>query len=182
MLTLCFEFFKAGLFAVGGGLATLPFLKRMSEKYDFFTTKQLMDMIAISESTPGPIGINVATFAGYEYNGISGALAAVISLILPSIVIIILISDCLDKFKENIYVKRLFYVLRPAGAGLISAAITPVFFMSIAKNGTVHDFSDINLFSLMFFTLFSLAAFKFKKIHPIVFIIAGALLGVIFKI
>ena len=91
-LQLFYEFFKAGLFAIGGGLATLPFLKQISLRYPWFTPNDLMDMIAVSESTPGPIGVNSATYAGFHAAGIPGAITATCSLVLPSVIIIILVS------------------------------------------------------------------------------------------
>lgn len=90
-LQLFYEFFKAGLFAVGGGLATLPFLHEISEKTGWFSIAELMDMIAVSESTPGPIGVNMATYAGFSTAGILGSLAATIGLVFPSVVIIIFV-------------------------------------------------------------------------------------------
>lgn len=89
-LQLFYEFFKAGLFAIGGGLATLPFLKQISLRYPWFTPNDLMDMIAVSESTPGPMGVNSATYAGFHAAGIPGAITATCSLVLPSVIIIIL--------------------------------------------------------------------------------------------
>ena len=89
-LQLFWEFLKTGLFAVGGGLATLPFLKAITHKYPWFTANDLMDMIAVSESTPGPMGVNSATYAGFHAAGLPGALTATFSLVLPSVIIIIL--------------------------------------------------------------------------------------------
>ena len=100
-LQLFYEFFKAGLFAIGGGLATLPFLKQISLRYPWFTPNDLMDMIAVSESTPGPMGVNSATYAGFHAAGIPGALMATCSLVLPSVIIIILVSRALDKFRDS---------------------------------------------------------------------------------
>ena len=90
-LQLFWEFFKTGLFAVGGGLATLPFLYRLADKYPWFSAKQIPDMIAVSESTPGPLGINMATYTGFQHSGVIGSIAATFGLVLPSVIIIILI-------------------------------------------------------------------------------------------
>jgi len=118
-LSLFWEFFKVGLFAVGGGMATIPFLMDMSTRTGWFTTGDLADMIAVSESTPGPIGVNMATYVGYETGGILGALSSTVGLIAPSIVIILVIAKLLLKFHENPLVKTTFSYLRPAVIGTI---------------------------------------------------------------
>ena len=114
---LFIEFFKTGLFSIGGGLATLPFLFQMSERYGWFTTEQLTNMIAVSESTPGPIGINIATYVGFttENLGVFGAIFTTLSLVLPSIIVILIIAGFLEKFKENKYVKNAFYGHQSSG-------------------------------------------------------------------
>ena len=96
LLILIFEFFKIGLFSIGGGLATLPFLYRLADKYPWFSAKQIPDMIAVSESTPGPLGINMATYTGFQHSGVIGSIAATFGLVLPSVIIIILISKVLE--------------------------------------------------------------------------------------
>ena len=121
-LRLFFEFFKAGLFAVGGGLATLPFLYDMAEKTGWFTAETVMDMIAISESTPGPIGVNMATYAGFTTAGVLGSVCATVGLVFPSVIIIIFVYKMLEKFKGSKLVNDVFYGLRPAVAGLVGAA------------------------------------------------------------
>ena len=122
LLQLYWEFFKTGLFAVGGGLATLPFLSKMADKTGWFTQGQLMDMVAVSESTPGPIGINMATYVGFSTSGVPGALAATLGLITPSIIIILIIASFLKAFRSNRYVDSAFRCLRPASTGLIAAS------------------------------------------------------------
>ena len=155
-LLLFLEFFKTGLFAIGGGLATLPFLKQISLRYPWFTPNDLMDMIAVSESTPGPMGVNSATYAGFHAAGIPGALMATCSLVLPSVIIIILVSRALDKFRDSQLVKNGFYGLRPASAGLIFGAMLEVFVASllhtenwagIASIGSVINVPAIIIFS-----------------------------------
>ena len=109
LLLICFEFLKTGLFAIGGGLATIPFLFNMSEKYpEWFSSSELADMIAVSESTPGSIGVNMATFAGFKVAGVAGAILATCSLVLPSFVIIFIISKFLIKYSESPYVNATF--------------------------------------------------------------------------
>ena len=122
LIRLFFEFLKIGLFSVGGGMATLPFLYDMADKTGWFTYAQIADMLAVSESTPGPIGINMATYVGYTTAGIPGALAATIGTIIPGIALVLIITAILDKFRNNVYVEGAFYGLRPASVGLITAA------------------------------------------------------------
>ena len=121
-LRLFWEFFKTGLFSIGGGLATLPFLKAIGQSTGWFTQSQLADMVAVSESTPGPMGINMATYVGYTVGGVPGGIIATIGEVAPAIVIIIIIAAFLKAFEDNEYVKAGFYGLRPASTGLIAAA------------------------------------------------------------
>ncbi len=178
-LKLFFEFLKTGLFAIGGGLATLPFLKNIAIKTNWFTEAMLADMIAISESTPGPIGVNMATYAGYLTAGIPGALVGTLGLITPPIIIMLFIARILEKFQDNLYVKSAFYGLRPAVAGLIGAAG-----ISVAKASLVHlpfnglwlDFLDIPSICI-FISVFVLLK-VFKK-HPILYLALSAVVGII---
>ena len=177
-LQLFYEFFKIGLFALGGGLATLPFLYNLAEKYPWFDASMLPDMIAVSESTPGPIGVNMATYAGYSSAGISGGIVATLGLVTPSIIIVIIIAGFLNKFQENLYVKSAFYGLRPAVTALI--AIVSIFTFEQFKLS--HQWLDLfNTKALILFILFFLATKKFK-LHPIVFIMIGALVGIVFNL
>ena len=120
---LIYEFFKTGLFSFGGGYATLPFLYHISETYGWFTSKQLSDMIAVSTITPGPLGVNVATFAGFMTSGILGAFIATTAVILPSYIIVIIVFKLLEKFRQNKHVKSAIYALKPAGCGLLIWAV-----------------------------------------------------------
>lgn len=184
-LTLFFEFFKIGLFAIGGGLATLPFLYNLCNNYSWITTDSIADMVAISQSTPGPLGINMATYAGYQGAGIFGSIVATIGLITPSIVIIIIIAQILEKFKDSPYVNSIFYGLRPAVTGLIAAAGYAVFritILNLDKFNLTHKIMDIiNLKStLLLIAIFILM--KYVKKHPVFYIFIGALAGIIFKL
>ena len=174
-LQLFYEFFKTGLFAVGGGLATIPFLSAMTDKYTWFTKAQLADMIAVAESTPGPIGVNTATFAGYNAAGIPGAIVATLSLVLPSYIIILAISKALQKFRDNKYVNDAFTGLRPAAACYSVTAI--------ALSGSTL-FGCIDLRRLIFFALL-LAVTNIKRLkglHPIIFIAIAAVVGIVFRL
>lgn len=186
MLTLMWEFFKTGLFSVGGGLATIPFLQDMAEKYDWFTNEELLDMIAVSESTPGAIGINCATYAGYKAYGPLGSILATLSLVTPAIIIILLICRAMTKFKNSKMVNDMFQMLRPATAGLIFGAMFSVMVLTLfnlnlyQKTGNFLDVFKILEIGLFLGFLFILR--KFDKIHPILIILTGAILGIIFKL
>ena len=113
------EFFKVGLFSFGGGYATLPFLYQIADQYKWYSAKDLVDMLAISSITPGPVGLNVATFAGFKSADLLGALISSIALLFPSLLIVIAIYKILNKFENNFYVKAILYSIKPAGCALI---------------------------------------------------------------
>ncbi|NLY09942.1 MAG: chromate transporter [Tissierellia bacterium] len=186
ILKLAWEFFKTGLFAIGGGLATLPFLKQMAFKTTWFTTSDLMDMIAVSESTPGPIGINMATFAGYKAFGLLGGLVATVSLVIPSLIIITLVAKFMENYAENPLVKKGFYTLRPATVGLIAGAMVDVFLSSFfLVNNSMSPVSitfSIKIVPLVIYGLILFSINKKPQIHPIVYIISSAILGVFLKL
>lgn len=186
-LQLFFEFFKTGLFAVGGGMATLPFLYDMADKTGWFTSGQLADMIAVSESTPGPIGVNMATYVGYTTAGIGGGIIATLGLVIPSIIIIIIISYFLKSFRENKYVDAAFYGLRPASTGLIAAAGMTVVMITLLQmdlfksSGKILDlFNWKSLILAIIIYLLSNNIKQTKKLHPVFFIAGSAIVGIIF--
>ena len=188
LLRLYWEFFKTGLFAVGGGMATLPFLYRMSEATGWFTAENLADMIAVSESTPGPIGVNMATYTGFTVCGIPGAVVATLGLITPSVIIILIIARFLEKFRKNKYVDAVFYALRPCSVGLIGAAGLLVVKISLLntdlwqKTGQLADLFNIKAIILAAALVVLTRYVKpTKKLHPIVFIAASALAGILFS-
>lgn len=187
-LSLFWEFFKTGLFAVGGGMATLPFLYDIADRTGWFTAAQLADFIAVSESTPGPIGVNMATYVGYSTGGIPGALIATLGLITPSIVVIMLIARVLQQFRQNRYVDAAFYGLRPCSVGLIAAAgllvvrISLFDFELFRATGALSALLRPKALLLAAVLLVLTNAVKrTKKLHPIVFILASAVCGVLFK-
>lgn len=183
LLTLYLEFFKIGLFAVGGGLATIPFLTDLADKYAWFTTAELTNMIAISESTPGPIGINMATYVGYTVGGVGGSLASTIGIITPSVIIILLIACLLKNFKDNLYVQRVFSCLRPAVTGLIASAGFQVFETTLLASERFHEtgklLSYFNFPAILLFVILFYYQQK-KNRHPIVIIGIAALVGIVF--
>ena len=182
-LQLFYEFFKTGLFAVGGGLATLPFLEDISQRTGWFTSAQLADMLAISESTPGPIGVNMATYVGFETAGILGSLCATVGLVMPSVILIILVSKVLEKFRTNTYVEAAFYGLRPASVAMVASAGIGVA-MTTLLNLTASGLAVLRWRELVLAAvILVLTNFvpKVKKFHPIVFIALAAAVGIIFK-
>ena len=184
ILLLIYEFFKAGLFAVGGGLATLPFLTRMCQTHpDWFTTEMLANMVAISESTPGPLGVNMATYVGYTVAGIPGGIIATLSLVAPSVIVILLIYRVLNQYKNNRYVENAFSGLRPAVTGLIAAAGFSVFRMAVLTGTSSGLLGRISWPALALFAviLFLTQWKKTKKLHPILFICVGAAVGLLIK-
>ncbi len=183
-IELFLNFFKTGLFAIGGGLATLPFLYEMAENYPWFTAKTVTDMLAISESTPGPIGVNMATFAGFTAGGLPGALIATLALVLPALIITLVLASFMKKFRENKLVNDAFISLRPAVVALVLVAFFRVLSASVlhvdafSKSGKIADALNIPALLLMV-GVFAVSQF-FKKLHPIVLIGIGALCGIVF--
>ena len=179
-LQLFWEFFKTGLFAVGGGLATLPFLYDISARCGWFTTQELADMIAVAESTPGPIGVNMATFAGIRTAGILGGVVATLSIVLPSFLIILIISALLMKFRENAYVQSTLSVLRPASVGLIGAAVFSILKIALLdQSSAAFRLSPI---AVVMFVLLLAVRWKLPKLHPIALIAVGAVCGIAFSL
>lgn len=178
IIILCLEFLRTGLFAVGGGLATLPFLAQMAlDHTNWFSTEMLANMVAVAESTPGPLGVNMATYVGYRVAGIPGAILATLSLALPAVVIIIIISKFLQQYRQNKTLNDVFSALRPAVAGLIAAAGYSMLSMAL----TVKSDAGLTLNWIaiaLFFVLLALIEWKkLKKVHPIAFIAVGAVVG-----
>lgn len=186
-LMLFWEFFKVGLFAIGGGQATIPFLADMAERTGWFTLEELVDMIAVSESTPGPIGVNMATYVGYQSAGIPGSLASTIGLVCPSIIIIIIVARMLQQFRHNKYVGQLFYAIRPASTGLIGAALYTMFTLCLLNFNLFRQtgiFTDLinEKYMILFAVLLLLTNVKkIKDLHPIIFVALAAAAGIIFK-
>lgn len=187
LLQLFWEFFKTGLFAVGGGMATLPFLYDISARTGWFTTAQLADMIAVSESTPGPIGVNMATYVGFNTAGIPGAVIATLGLVTPEVLIILIVARVLAAFRQNKYVDAAFYGLRPCSLGLIAAAGLLVVRVALldmdryAASGAIPDLFNWKAIALAAVLLvFTRCIRQTKKLHPIFFIVASAAVGALF--
>ena len=192
-LRLFFEFFCTGLFSVGGGLATIPFLQNIGVRTGWFTSQELANMIAVSEATPGPMGVNMATYVGFTSGGVVGSVVATIGLVAPSIIVIILVSILLHHFRDNSYVDGYFYGLRPASTGLIGAACAGVMLqvitgitsasqedsilMKFSWDGAISWRGIILALVLLVFTRYIK---KTKDLHPIIFIGVSAVIGVVF--
>ncbi|MBE7023712.1 MAG: chromate transporter [Clostridia bacterium] len=187
-LTMFIEFFKVGLFSVGGGLATLPFLFEIAEKYGWFTAEELTNMIAVSESSPGPIGVNMATYVGFTtgnamygiIGGIMGGIITTIALITPSVIVILIISVILEKFKENKFVKYTFYGLRAAVAGLLALSVLSVFGQNFLVADAAQIWEMVDYRKAVLFAVLVFMVFKLKK-HPILYIGIGAAAGILFN-
>ena len=179
---LFYEFFKTGLFAIGGGLTAIPFLADISTKHGWYTQQQLTDFIAIAESTPGPIAINIATFAGYQTLGMPGAFIATLSLAAPSVIIVIIISKFLTNFSDNIHVKAAFNGLRPVAAGMVASALLSLMQITLLLPGASFSsvFSFLNLKSVLIFTVIFVLIHikKLKNIHPIIWLACAAVGGI----
>lgn len=194
LLKLFWEFFKTGLFAIGGGMATVPFLQDISAKTGWYTAGQLADMIAVSESTPGPLGVNMATYVGYTVGsqklggpvmGVLAAITATIGLIAPSVIIIMVIAYFLKRFRSSKLVDAALYGLRPASVALISAAGVDIVLFAVLRVESIYNIARAALswkaLALAAAVYAATHVKKLKALHPIWFIAASALLGVVLK-
>lgn len=198
-LRLFFEFFKVGLFSVGGGLATIPFLQDLGARTGWFTAGDLADMIAVSESTPGPMGVNMSTYVGYtcglrqgglgEAGGILGAIVGPLGLVTPSIIVILIIAGFLKKFRDSKVVDGIFSGLRPASTALITSAGLSVAVIALFRtipspatsmDATVPYWPAMAIAAVVFACM--QAPTKLKKLHPILYIAAAAVVGIVFRL
>mgnify|MGYP003200161621 FL=1 len=168
-LKLLFTFFKIGLFSFGGGYAMIPFMQReIIEKHQWLSSSEFVDIIGISQMTPGPVSVNSATFVGYKVGGVVGSIFATLGITVISFILVSIASKAIDKFKESKYLKAALLGMRPVLIALIINA-----FISLAKDAYV-DVKSIIITLIVGGCLFS------KKIHPIVIIVLAGLLGIIF--
>ena len=186
ILSLMYEFFKTGLFSVGGGLATLPFLYEMSNRHpDWFSFSDIADMIAISESTPGAIGINMSTYAGYRTAGIPGGILASLALALPCVIVILIIARFLARFRQNKLVEGAFYGLRPASIAMISVAGLNVVQVALVDMDAFSNGAGLGGFFIWKALALAIVLFigmKKLKWHPVIFIALSAVIGIIFEL
>ena len=188
-LRLFWEFFKVGLFSVGGGLATLPFLYSLGAKTGWFGTADVANMLAVSESTPGPIGVNMATYVGFDCAGVLGGVVATLGLVTPSVIVIVLIAMALQAFRTNKYVDAAFYTLRPASTGLIAAAGWSVFALVLVNLDAYrasYQLADLlqwkNLILFAVIWVLTNLVKPLKKLHPVVFLALAAVVGIVVRL
>jgi len=185
LLLLFYEFFLTGLFAVGGGLATIPFLQQMGHRRGWYTQRQLANMIAVAQSAPGPLGTNMAAYVGYSLARLPGAAVSAFALMLPTIGVDLVIAALMDKFKRSSVMERVMLVLRPVSAGLICAAAFALLRVSLLRTDAVwsgpmagwlqnFDWRAVALFA----ALLPLAMWgRLRKVHPLTYIAVGAAAG-----
>ena len=187
LLWLFCTFFYIGLFTIGGGLVAITLMQQTIVDKGLISPELFYNMIAISESTPGPVGVNMATFMGYKFYGVPGAIITSIAEVLPSLICILIIARIILKFRENRCVQTVFNFLRPAATGMIF-----VIMIRITLNVLVNVPSDLkellnnsiwkDLFvwpSLAFYIFLLWMRTRFKM-HPILMILSGALFGIVF--
>lgn len=178
-------FLMTGLFAVGGGLATLPFLRNMSATTNWFTLEELFNMIAISESTPGPIGLNMSTYVGIQVAGISGGLVATLALVFPSFIILLILTPFLTRYKNSRILQGAFYGLRAASLGLIAAALFDILMITLFDVSALREGDFLGFLrplNLLLFGLFLALLFLKKRVHPVLVIFMGLIVGVVLKL
>ena len=184
LLRLMYEFFKTGLFSVGGGLATLPFLYEISRRTGWFTTADIADMIAISESTPGPIGINMSTYAGFTTAGPLGGVLASLALAAPSVIIILIVAKFMEKFRDSRLVQGALYGLRPASIAMITAAglnVARVALVNLDAYRLTGSLGDLFLWKALLLAAAIFIAQRRLKWSPVIFIALSAVVGIVFK-
>ena len=181
MALMFFEFMKIGLFAVGGGPATLPYLMELTEKYDWYTMQDLTNMIAVSESTPGPLGLNMATYAGFKTLGTFGGIVSTLGLVIPSVVVICLIAKFLDNFNENKFVQGAFAGIRPAVCAIIAASVLGVCRVSLfaEQDGVYAPIFNIIVLCAIVFGLLQVK--RLQKFHPAWWLLFAAVIGIVLR-
>jgi len=180
LFILYMEFFQMGLFAVGGGLATLPFFFRLADKYDWLTPEQIGNMLAIVQSSPGALGVNMSAQAGYCAAGIPGAIIAPLGLVSPSIIIIVIVARMFAAFKENRIVAAVFKGLRPAATGLLGAAGLCAWKLSLYNPAFTAWYELLHWKECLLLILLFLGISRLK-FHPIIYIIIAGVAGVVFR-
>jgi chromate transporter len=187
-LRLFYEFFKVGLFSVGGGLATIPFLTEMGERTGWFTSVDIANIIAVSQCTPGAIGIDMAVYTGHITAGFWGIIIAPLGLISPAVILILMIAKVLQKYRNSRALEGVFYGLRPASLGLIAMAALKMAQIALVTGaawtglGGLRSFLNWRAVLLAAIILICLQIKPLKKLHPMVLVAASALLGILLRI
>lgn len=169
-LILFYEFFKIGIFAIGGGYATIPFLFHLGEKFNWFNINELTNMIAISNMTPGPVGINMATYTGYNVNGILGGLVSTCGIILGPFIITLITIYFLEKFKKSKLTKNIIQGLKPTSIALLTIVLIQLCIQNFILDKEINIKAVIILFILIL-------SFKYLKKQPSLIILLGGILG-----
>jgi chromate transporter len=181
LLFLFAQFFQIGLFAIGGGLATLPFLYQLAEQYDWLSPEMIGNMQAVAQSLPGAIGVNMAAYTGFQCAGIPGAFVAGLGLVSPSIMVITIIARMLQAFKENRIVKAVFSGLRPAAGGLLCAAGFGAIKHSLYNRSASVWYDLLRWRECLLLVILCFLVFKFKK-HPVIYIVIAGIVGVVLEL
>ena len=178
MIELFLTFLKIGAFTFGGGYAMIAMIQYETERHGWLTQEELVDFVALSESTPGPIAVNMATFVGIRTGGIAGAVIATLGIVLPSFIIILIIAKCFERFKNSKSVKGIMSGMKPAVVGMIGTAFLSVGRTVFFPEGLqLNNFNDASFW--VFLCLFAVsAALAFKKMNPIKIILIAAAVGV----
>lgn len=179
MFLLLIQFFKVGMFAVGGGLATIPFLYELGKTYNWFNVNDLAQMLAISNIVPGPVGTNLAAIIGFKAFGILGSLIAVLGIMIPSLIFVIVISKILKEFESNKYVQSIFYILKPTSCAMIVAIGTKLLFNIIVKHTSVLNKNSIDWFATILFLFLIILSQKNKNHSPLFYLGLSAFVGIL---
>lgn len=180
---LFYEFSKIGVLAIGGGYAALPFLYYIQSKYDWFSIDELTNMIAVANITPGPVGINMATYTGYTTANLIGAVIATLSIVFLPFIFVLLISKLFNKFKNCNFINGIFLGLRPASCALLSVIAIQLLKNTFIGEGEIQlgaMFANADMKAIFLFILM-IIPFSFVKKNPLLIIIAGALGGILIK-
>jgi len=179
---LFINFFFIGLTSIGGGLSTIPLMTEILTSRGWMIQTEIIDMIAISEMTPGPIGINMATYAGNKTAGILGGVSATLGLVAPSIIIIIIVAHFYTKYRDNEYVSRTMKIIRPVVTGLIAAVCANLAVISLLNIELARESGSFlqifNIMPILIGIIVFIANFKFK-VHPVILIVSSAVIGII---
>ncbi len=177
-LELFFTFFKIGLFTFGGGYAMLPLIQQEVASHGWVGQEELVNFVAVSESTPGPFAINMSTYVGSDVGGFFGAICATLGVVLPSFIIILIVARCYEQFKKNRIVKGCMSGIKPAAVGLIGAAVVSIGQTVLFPAGFRFDIFGTATFWISLGIFLVMAVLAFRKVHPILIICLSAVIGI----
>lgn len=177
-IELFWAFFKIGLFTFGGGYAMLPLIQSEVAAHGWMSMRELVNFVAVSESTPGPFAVNVSTYVGTVVGGVPGGICATLGVITPSFVIILIVARCFEAFKQNQVVKGCMSGLKPAVIGLIGAAVISVGKTVFVPDGSLADMVFMPEFYVSLVIFVVVVVMAFKKVHPILLICLSMAVGI----